>query len=74
MEFDQVLADASGDAQVRELAALDALLVEREKKLRDAGATPAEIEADAQRQTAIVQKKFGQDRIDVETLTLFDIL
>ena len=73
-EFDQTLADATGDAQTRELAELDKLLAERAKKLKDAGATPAQIEEDAQRQTLIVQTKFAKDRIDRETQTQVDIL
>jgi len=74
LEFDQVLADASGDAQVRELAALDALLVEREKKLRDAGATQAEIDADAAKQVLVVQEKLAKDRLALDEQTQLDLL
>ena len=73
-EFDQTIADASGDEQVKQLAELDTLLAEREKKLKEAGETPAEIEADAQRQTLAVQTKFSKDRIERETQTQVDIL
>ena len=74
LEFDQVLADASGDAQVKELAALDALLVGREKKLRDAGATQAEIDADAAKQVLAVQEKLAKDRLALDEQTQLDLL
>lgn len=74
LEFDQVLADASGDARVKELAALDALLIEREKKLRDAGATEAEIAEDAARQVKAAEGRFASERLAIEERTQLSLL
>lgn len=73
-EFDLTIAQASGDSQVIQLAELDALLAERAAKLKAAGATEAEIEADAGRQTGVVQKKIATDRLALEEQTQVDLL